>query len=449
MVKVSIIGAGYAGLVTGVGLAYRGFDVICVERTKEKVDLIRQGKSTIHEKNLDDFLAKLVNNKFQITSDIEHAVKNTNVTMVCVGTYSREDGRIDLSQIEDAMAAVGNILKSKDSYHTIVVKSTVVPTTTRKFIIPVLERTSGKKAGEDFGIAVNPEFLREGHALEDFIKPDRIVVGTFDEKSGEALDELYNPFNSKMIITTLETAEMIKYVNNTFLGLMISFSNEIADICESVGVDMNPVLEGLYHDGRLSPKIGNAKVFPGILSYISPGPGFGGSCLPKDILALAKFAEDIGLDPKMVKSIIDINNERPKKMVIALENAIGNLSGKTITVLGTAFKPDTDDIRSSPSIEIIRMLLEKGANVKIYDPVAMENTRVLLKDEVIYSDSLQNSLKGSDACLLVTKWGEFKSLTPDMMKAWMKTPVVVDCRRMLDSSIFDGKDVKYIGVGLG
>lgn len=448
MPKISIIGAGYVGLTTGVGLASKGYDVICVEKSHEKLDTIKKGKSNVYEKNLDELLSRFVNNKFEITSDIEHAVRNSDITIVCVGTYSKTDGSIDLSQIENVSRILGEILKSKNSYHVVVIKSTVVPTTTRRVILPILEESSGKRAGMDFGIVVNPEFLREGHAIEDFINPDRIVIGEFDSKSGIMVEDLYKPFNSKMIKTSLETAEMIKYANNAFLGLLISYSNELANICESIGVDVNSVLYGMYYDHRLSPKIGNERVFPEILSYLAPGPGFGGSCLPKDISALVKFVENIGYDPKIIRSIIEINSNRPNHIVKLVERELKDLGDRTITVLGVTFKPDTDDIRESPSIDIIRLLLAKGAKVKLYDPVAMGNAKVVLKDGVIYSDSLEDSLKESDACILVTKWSEFKSITPEMLLKLMKIPLLIDCRRFLDTKEFEGK-VRFIGVGLG
>jgi len=446
--KVSIIGAGYVGMVTGVGLASKGYNIICVERLQNKINRIKQGKSGLYEKNLDELLSKFVDNKFEITSDIDYAVKNSDITIVCVGTYSKEDGSIDLSQIEDVARNLGIALKSKSSYHTVVIKSTVVPTTTRNIVIPILERNSGKKSGYDFGVSVNPEFLREGHAIEDFVNPDRIVIGELDNQNNTALEDLYQPFNSKIIKTSLETAEMIKYASNTFLGLLISYSNELADICESVGVDISSVFDGLYHDRRISPKIGNEKVFPEILSYLSPGPGFGGSCLPKDISALVKFAEALGHDPKMMKAIIEINNNRPMRIVDLLESELKELKDRTITILGSAFKPDTDDIRASPSIDIIKILISKGSKIKLYDPVAMENTKQLLNDSIIYSESLEDSLKGSDACILVTAWDEFKSITPDMMKNLMKTPLILDSRRFLNTKEFEGK-VKFIGVRLG
>lgn len=448
MAKISIIGAGYVGLVTGVGLALKEHDVICVEKVQEKVDTIKKGKSTIHEKNLDENLFKVLGNKFEITADLDYAVKNSEVTIICVGTYSRDDGRIDLSQIEEASKDLGTLLKSKPSYHTIVVKSTVVPTTAREFILPLLEKHSGKKCGVDFGLCINPEFLREGHAIEDFMNPDRVVIGEFDDKSGSILEDIYKRFDSKIIRTSLETAEMIKYANNTFLGLLISYSNELADICEAVGIDVNSVLEGLHHDNRLSPKLEGKKIFPDILSYLSPGPGFGGSCLPKDISALMKFAEDIGHDPKITRAIIEINKSRPERMVRALENELQTFANKTITILGVAFKPDTDDIRYSPSIEIIKLLLAKGAKVKLYDPVAMDNAKRILGEKIIYSSSLQEALKDSEGCFLVTKWEEFRGITPEILQASMKNPIIVDCRRTLDVNMFKGK-VKYIGTGLG
>lgn len=447
MVKVSIIGAGYVGLVTGIGLASTGYDVICIEKIREKVDKIRQGSPTIHEKDLEKLLSNTINKKFNITTEIK-SILETDITIICVGTYSKEDGSIDLSQIENTAKILGEILKSKDTYHTIVIKSTVVPTTTRKKIMPLIEKTSGKKFGKELGLCVNPEFLREGHAVEDFLNPDRIIIGEIDSKSGGVLENLYKKFNTKIIRTNLETAEMIKYVNNSFLGLLISYSNEISDISEKIGVDVKDILNGLYSDRRLSPEINGNKITPEILSYIFPGPGFGGSCLPKDISAFVKFAENIGSDTKILKSILDTNQLRPKHIVDYLENELGNLRNRTITVLGLSFKPDTDDIRESPSITIIKILLPKGAKIKVFDPVAMENAKSVLGTSVTYSNSIQDSLKNSEGCIVVTKWQEFKAIKSEMLEKTMKNPLIVDTRRIFEPSQFKGK-VKYIGVGLG
>ncbi len=445
MSKVSIIGAGYVGLVTGVGLASVGYDVTCVEKIQEKIETIRKGQSTIYEKGLDKLLSDTINKKFKITSEIKTAILNTDITIVCVGTYPREDGSIDLSQIQETSKTLGEILKTKNSYHLIVIKSTVVPTTTRKKIIPILEKYSGKKCGEDFGICTNPEFLREGYAVDDFLNPDRIVIGEFDTKSGSVLENLYQNFDTKIIRTSIETAEMIKYVNNSFLGLLISYSNEISNISENIGVDVTSVLEGLYSDRRLSVSSNGKKITPNIVSYIFPGPGFGGSCLPKDISALVKFSEDMKYNPKILKEIIEMNKSRPNHMVAYLEDELGSLKNKTLTVLGLSFKPDTDDIRDSPAIEIIKILSNKGARIKAYDPVAMNNTKKLFPN-IIYSKSIEDSLKDSEGCFIVTKWKEFKNMNEKTFKS-MKNPIIVDCRRMLNPQDF--KNVKYIGVGLG
>lgn len=434
--NVSVIGAGYVGLVTGVCLAIKGHTVICVDKNPEKVDYISRGKTPLFEKDLEIMLNKAISQKkFSITTSVEKAVNGTDITLVCVGTYS-PDGKTELTQIKDVSEEIGKSIKSKP-YHTVVVRSTVVPKTTRNTVMPIIEKYSGKKAGKDFGIAVNPEFLREGSAVEDFMEPDIIIIGEYDKKSGDSVESLYGSFGSCTMRIPLETAEMIKYSNNTFLGLLVSYSNEIANICEKLGIDAAEVLKSIHV--RMSKE---ASVTP----YLIPGCGFGGSCLPKDVAALAAFSAENGYEPDMIKSLIKTNERRPSHTVSLLEKELKRLDGRTITVLGLAFKPDTDDVRSSTSIDIVNILLGKGAKVKVYDPVATDNARKILKDAVIYSDTMEEALKDSEGCILATKWQEFRRIDGPMLARLMKNPVIVDGRRFLDKNAFSS--AKYIGIGL-
>ncbi len=447
--KVSIVGAGYVGLITGVCLADKGHEVICVDKVPERIAMINNKHSPIYEPGLDELLERVIGKgTFVATLDMAWAINVSDITIVAVGTPYREQG-IDLSQIEEVSKEIGLILREKESYHVVCIKSTVVPSTTDTYIANIIEKFSEKYVG-DFGLCMNPEFLREGNAIEDFMNPDRIVIGANDNKSFSAMKELYGVFKDTPILrTNLRTAEMIKYTTNSLLALLISFSNEIANISEAIGnIDVQEVLTGVCFDKRLNPRINNTLVNPGILAYLAAGCGFGGSCLPKDIKSLMAFSEKTGYVPEIIKATIKINEIQPVKFVQRMEREIGDLSNKKIAVLGLAFKPETDDIRESPSIKIIKRLIEKGADVFACDPVAVENAKRLKSLDVKYSRNYQDALKGADACVLVTKWKEYESIRPDEFKQLMKTPVVFDGRRVYDKALFESSGIRYFGIGL-
>ncbi len=447
--KVSIIGAGYVGLVTGVCLADKGHEVICVDVLPERVKNINNKRSSIYEPGLDSLLARVIDEgTFSATQDIEYAVNNTVITIVAVGTPDKAGG-IDLSNIRDASEKIGKILRHKDGYHVVCIKSTVVPSTTDTYIAGIIEENSGKRAG-DFGLCVNPEFLREGNAVVDFMNPDRIVIGANGEKTFKIMEELYSVFGDSLIIkTNLRTAEMIKYSMNSLLAILISYSNEIADIAEETGdIDVNEVLNGIKLDKRLNPRVNGAPINPGILSYLAAGCGFGGSCLPKDTKALVNYSEKKKYTPDIIKAAIKVNEARSDRVVNRLEREIGDLSNKKIAVLGIAFKPDTDDIRESPSIKIIQKLLGKKANVYACDPVAVDNAGELELQNVKYSTDYQDALKDADACILVTKWHEYEIIPPEVFKKLMKNPVVCDGRRVYNRKLFEEHGIKYLGIGL-
>ena len=447
--RAAVVGTGYVGLSLGVGLASMGHDVVCVDSDAEKVRLIGGGISPIYEKGLDELLKQVLKKKrFSVTTELAPAMRNAEVTFICVGTPTNPDGSIDLSQIKTVSAQIGEALREKKDYHVVVVKSTVVPLTTSEVVLPILKEMSGKSPDE-FGLCMNPEFLREGSAVEDFLNPDRIVIGEVDGKSGEVLERLYADFKVPIVHTTLETAEMIKYTSNSLLGTLISFSNEIADICERTpNVDVVDVLNAVCLDKRLNPLINGRLVNPGILAYLIAGCGFGGSCLPKDINALAAFATDRGCQPRMLDSVLDINQERPLHIIDQAEQELGGLDGKKVAILGLAFKPDSDDVRDSPAIPVVRELLKRGALVSVYDPRAMENARMRLPDaDISWCNSLEEAIKDAAACLLITRWAEFSRITPELLAREMKQPVFIDGRRLLNSTDFQGK-AKYIGIGL-
>jgi UDPglucose 6-dehydrogenase len=416
---ISIIGTGYIGSVTGACFAEMGHQVVFVGRDKRKLDIIKSGKSPIFEPGLDELLLKNLG-RITTTTDIMDAVRKTDATFICVGTPPRDDGSSDLSQVETVSHSIGMALRSGTGFHTIVTKSTVLPGTIESLIIPILEKESGKKAFTDIGVASNPEFLKEGTAVEDFFKTDRVVIGTQDFRTRELLTGLYSPLNVPIFATTLRTSEMIKFASNAFLATKISFANEIGNLCKEMGIDSYAVFDGVGLDTRINPK------------FFRTGIGFGGSCFPKDVNALIAHAKSKGIAPRILDSVMAINDDQPRRMIAILKRHL-DPKGRTIGVLGLAFKPDTDDIRESRAAPVINMLLEEGAIVKAYDPVAMDNFRKQCP-EITYASSAQEILD-SDAVLIVTEWNEFESLD-------YRGRIVIDGRRIekarQDARVYEG-----------
>ncbi len=415
--KVSVIGSGYVGSVTAACFAELGHEVICIDIDEKKVQMINDGIPPIWEEGLEDLLAKHTQKKLIATSDYDYAIANTDVSFICVGTPSNEHGNIDLSIVGAASKSIGQALAKKEGYHVVVVKSTVVPGTTRDVVLPLIEEYSGKKEGVGFGIGMNPEFLREGKAIYDFMHPDKIVVGSVDQRAGAIVSDLYWDLDCEITRTDTSTAEMIKYVNNSFLATKISFANEIGNICKRLGINTYEVMEAVGRDFRISP------------NFLNSGAGFGGSCFPKDVRALIGRAKQLDYYPVLLESVIEINKLQPLQMIELLENELGDIKGKQIAVLGLAFKNDTDDIRESRSIPVIATLLKKGAEVLAYDPMATENMKHIYPD-ITYCGSATQALDNADACLLMTEWDEFRKLDSELKS--MKTPLVIDGRHLLD-----------------
>ena len=418
--NISIIGTGYVGLVTGACFAKLGNNVICVDVDEEKVNDINKGISPIFEKGLEKILNEH-KNKIKAIVDYKKAIEESDITFICVGTPSKNDGSIDLFYVKQASEEIGKQLKKKNKFHVVVVKSTVIPGTTKDVVLPLIEKYSGKKAGEGFGVAINPEFLKEGVAVNDFLNPDRIVIGFYDDKSRETLRELYNSFTCPFVETPLSDAEMIKCASNAFLATKISFINEIGNMCKKLGIDTYKVAKGIGYDKR----IGRA--------FLDSGIGWGGSCFPKDLPALVTLAKKEKEPVKIIESTIDVNNLQPLKLINVLKKHIPNLNGKTIGVLGLAFKPNTDDIRESRAIPIIEKLLNEEVNIKAYDPKAMENFKKIFPS-IEYCSSAQKTLN-SDAVLIITKWEEFKKLD-------YTGKIVIDGRRLAEAK----NAKKYEGV---
>ena len=445
--KISIIGTGYVGLVSGVCLAEKGHDVTCVDLDQSKVDRINAGHSPIHERGLDELLAKCCGVNFRATTDLRAAVLDSEISMIAVGTPFDGD-EIDLKYIRAAASQIGAALKDKPSYHVVLVKSTVVPGTTNEVVLPLVEEASGKKAGTGFGVGMNPEFLREGEAVQDFLFPDRIVLGGYDERTLDVLEELYRPFsNVDQLRTDPRTAEMIKYTANSLLATMISFSNEIGNLCASIpNVDVTEVMRGVHLDKRLSPILADGtRIKPSFTTYLEAGCGFGGSCFPKDVKALIAHGRKLGRGMSLLDAVVKVNLAQPDTVLDLLSRHFSDLDGVNVTVLGVAFKPGTDDIRESPALPIIRELLARKAKVKAFDPVARaEAEKHFGAGALDYADSLEDAVDGAQAVLLLTRWPEFERL-PEVFAGKAEQPVLIDGRRVVSKNSVE----RYEGIGMG
>lgn len=413
--RISVIGAGYVGLTTAIGFAGKGHSVISIDTDENKVNLIRQGKSPVWEEGLEAELLRCVSNQgnLEATSDYQR-ILDTEMSLICVGTPSNSDGSINLSNIEDSVKKIGKVLSKKTDYHVVVIRSTIIPGTTKHLIIPLLEECSGKKAGEAIGIAVNPEFMQEGKALETFLKPDRVIIGEYDQRSGDMVLEISQDFGAPIVRTDVTTAEMIKYTSNAFLATKISFINEIGNICQGLGIDVYTVARGISYDYRIGER------------FLNAGVGFGGSCLPKDLRALVANSKKHGYQPQLLESVLATNEAQAKKIVEKAERKLGSLLNKKITVLGLAFKPNTDDIRNAPAIRVVNMLLEKGALITAHDPKAIPNARRVLPENVNFGNRVLEAINESDCILILTEWDEYRD------EALYQGKTVIDGRRALD-----------------
>jgi UDPglucose 6-dehydrogenase len=444
--RLSIVGTGYVGLVTGVCLAEKGHEVVCVDVDGNKVNQINAGKAPIYEPGLAELLDQNVaTGRLHATTHLEQAVRESDLTLIAVGTPFDGDG-IDLAFVRKCAAQIGVALRGKNTYHVVVVKSTVVPGTTDGVVRPILEKESGKRAGRDFGLGMNPEFLSEGEAVRDFMQPDRIVLGGIDERTRESLAMVYCSFKGVPVLhTTNKTAEMIKYVSNALLATLISFSNEIGNLCSDLGgVDCADVMQGVHLSHYLMPATKNGRVRAPIASFVAAGCGFGGSCLPKDVKALIACGNGTENRMGLLKEVIRINEDQPRRMIELLKGKVADLRDFSVAVLGLAFKPETDDLRESPAIRLIDLLLKEGAQVLAYDPVAMPAAEKVLSDrQITYCKSLEEAVRRASALVLVTSWKEFEGL-PELMGRLGRHPVLVDSRRQLDKH----KVKNYLGTGL-
>jgi UDPglucose 6-dehydrogenase len=444
--KISVVGTGYVGLVSGVCLAEKGHHVICVDVDRDKVAKINRGVPPIYERGLEDLLQNNLGVNLEATTDLRRAVLNTDLSLIAVGTPFAGD-EIDLTYIRQVSRQIGRALTDKAGYHVVVVKSTVVPGTTDDVVRPILEEASGKMAGPDFGIGMNPEFLREGEAVADFMNPDRIVLGGIDGRTLDVLGELYAVFEGvDQLRTNPKTAEMIKYTANSLLATMISFSNEIANLCAAQGdIDVVEVMRGVHLDKRLSPIMPSGeRVVPSFTTYLEAGCGFGGSCFPKDVKALIAHGKKAGRPMQLLDAVIEVNERQPQQVIDLLEKHFTSLVGLDVAVLGLAFKPGTDDMRESPAIPIVQALLAQKAKVKAYDPVARHEAEQWFGNgQIVYCDELAQTVEAVQAVVLLTRWAEFNQL-PNLLAGLDPQPLFIDGRRMLDKRSI----ARYDGIGM-
>jgi len=445
--KVTIVGTSYVGLVTGTCLADFGLKVTCVDQDEQKINMLNSGGVPIYEPNLEALIKKNISaGRLTFTTDLKNAVKQSKVIFIAVGTPPNDDGSADLTQIEKVAQ---QIAASMNEYKVIVNKSTVpIGTATKiKEIISknqnVIARSEATKQSQHslnsspFDVVSNPEFLREGSAVYDFTHPDKIVIGTESKQALKIMQEIYRPLyliDTPFVITNPETAELIKYACNAFLATKITFINEIANLCDKVGADVHQIAKAMGLDGRISPK------------FLHTGPGYGGSCFPKDTEALYHFASTCGYDFKLLKGVISANKRQRELMVDKIKHHLGSLKEKTIAILGLAFKQNTDDVRKSPSIDIIKLLLKEGVYIRCFDPLAMENTRKILPDLTYCQDEYETA-QGSDALVVATEWNQFRNLDLSRIKKLLKSPILLDLRNLYDPAALKALGFDYEGVG--
>jgi UDPglucose 6-dehydrogenase len=420
--RICVIGAGYVGLVSATCLADMGNEVICVDNDKEKIEGLKKHIVPIYEPGLDDLITKNMRAKrLFFTSDTKEGIHQSNVIFIAVGTPCKEDGTADLSSVE----AVAKEVASETQRYKVIVQKSTVPVMTGKWIRDMMK--SYDPDGVSFDVVSNPEFLREGCAITDFMHPDRIVIGAETEKAKGIMRKLYEPLNVPIIFTNIESAELIKYASNSFLAMKISYINAIASICEKVGADVVKVADGMGYDTRIGR------------GFLNAGVGFGGSCFPKDLSAFIKTAEQIGYDFELLKEVEKLNRAQRELILQKAKELLGTLKGRTIGVLGLAFKPNTDDLREAPAIDIIEKLKKEGAKIKTYDPVAMEKAKAVLRD-VQFCKNAYDAADGSDALVIATEWAEFKTLDLGKIKDLLKHPNVIDGR-----NIYEPQEMKHLG----
>ena len=432
--QIAMIGTGYVGLVSGACFSEFGFNVTCVDKNENKISQLKANKMPIYEPGLDVLVKKNQDaGRLSFTTDLNRTVADADVVFIAVGTPTRRgDGHADLRYVFDATKGIAEYI----SGYTVIVTKSTVPVGTGKKIFKIIQQ---KRSDLNFDVVSNPEFLREGSAINDFMRPDRVVVGVMGEKAKIVLEKLYSPLNlieTPIQFTDLETAELIKYAANAFLAVKISYINQIADLCEKVGADVHDVAKGMGMDKRIGAK------------FLHPGPGFGGSCFPKDTIALVKTAEQVGGQISIVKEVVSYNQERKlsmaQRIISRLKTGIKN---KKVSILGLAFKPETDDMRDSPALEIISELYSKGANITAYDPAAMIEAKSFFQDKVVFAEDSENCIRGADVCVIITEWNEFRAISASKFSDLMNGNVVVDLRNIYSPDEMRGAGLNYSSIG--
>ncbi len=432
--KIAIIGSGYVGVVTAAGFAEFGNDVIAVDKDAKRVKLLRQGKIPFYEPELEELVSRNINGaRLKFTTDLAEAVRDALVIFICVGTPEGENGEADISAVKMVTRSIAEHLKE---YKVIVTKSTV-PVGTGAEIQNIMRSIVGQEV--PFSVCSNPEFLREGAAVHDFLNPNRVVIGVEDERAREILENLYRPLKIRdipLVITNVKTAELIKYVANAFLAMKISFINEVANVCDLIAADVHVVARAMGLDGRISPK------------FLHPGPGYGGSCFPKDTVALREIARQFGYDFKLVEATVKVNQRQKEIAVDKVVGALGeDVSGKVIGLLGLSFKPYTDDIRESPAVYIASRLIKMGGIIQAYDPSAMENAAAGLKERVSFCNGPYEVAQGADVLVVAVEWPEFRNLDLAKMKDQLRRPVIVDLKNIFEPARIKNLGFKYVGMG--
>ncbi|MBS3105463.1 UDP-glucose/GDP-mannose dehydrogenase family protein [Candidatus Woesearchaeota archaeon] len=427
--KIAVVGAGYVGLVTGACFAELGNDVVCVDIEEDKIKNLNNNIIPIFEPGLEELLIKnRKKGKISFTTDLKKSIKESDIIFICVGTPPKKNGEADLSYVEDVARTIADVM---DSYKIIVEKSTV-PVETGDKIAKSIKSYNAHKV--DFDVVSNPEFLREGSAVNDFMHPDRIVIGCESERAKDIMKKLYSPLKAPIIFTDIKSAEIIKHASNSFLAAKISFINAIASICEAAGADVEKVAEGMGYDKRIGR------------SFLDAGIGYGGFCFPKDAEAFIRISEKFGYDFSLLKAVQEINNNQRNHFVSKIEKALWIVKGKTIGILGLAFKPNTDDMRFAPSVDIITELQKEGAKIKAYDPKAMEKSKGILKN-IEYCSNTYDAAKDADALVIVTEWDEFKEIDMKRIKSLMKHPLIIDGRNIYRLEDMKNDGFTYISIG--
>jgi UDPglucose 6-dehydrogenase len=431
--KICVVGSGYVGLVTGACLADFGMTVTGVDKDAAKIAALERGEIPIYEPGLEEIVAKNVRaGRLAFTTDLAPAIREAKAVFIAVGTPPLPDGRADLSFVRQVAESIGENL---NGYKVVITKSTV-PVGTGQMVEQVVRERSGGK--QEFAVVSNPEFLREGSALEDFYRPDRVVIGARTERAVDVMLEIYSPLKAAgvpFVIANVESSEMIKYASNGFLATKIAFVNEVAELCEAVGADVETVARGMGLDNRIGPR------------FLHPGPGFGGSCFPKDTRAVAQIAEEHGLRFEIIDAVLSANERAKRRMVPKIEAAFGGLAGKTVALLGLAFKGETDDMRESPAIPIVEGLLAAGARVRAYDPAAIEQARPLLPAGVVFATDAYDAARDADGAVIATEWNQFRALELDRLRSLLRSPLLVDLRNLYEPERVAAAGFRYVSVG--